>query len=204
MRFSLVPREEAFFDDFNTQAELIVQSSHVLRDLCEDWTDHAKKVERISELEHQSDEIVHTVVIRLNKTFVTPVDREDIHAITSKLDDILDFIQGVATRMELFKINHPTPQSVELAKVLERSAETVLKGVKQLPTFVDVTPLRKEMQVLEKDGDRLYRMALADLFDTGDPIHIIKWREIYEMFETAIDSCEDVYDVLEGVVLKHA
>lgn len=204
MRFSLLPREEAFFDDFNTQAELIVQSAHVLRDLCEDWSDHDKKVALISELEHQSDEIVHTVVVRLNKTFVTPVDREDIHAITSKLDDILDFIQGVSTRMDLFRIEKPTPESSELAKVLVQATEVVLEGVKQLPSFTDVTPQRKHMQALEKQGDRLYRTALADLFDTGDPIHIIKWKEIYEMFETAIDSCEDVYDVLEGVVLKHA
>lgn len=204
MRFSLLPREEAFFDDFNTQAELIVQSAHVLRELCEDWSDHDKKVARISELEHQSDEIVHTVVVRLNKTFVTPVDREDIHAITSKLDDILDFIQGVSTRMDLFKIEKPTSESLELAKVLVKAAEVVLEGVKQLPSFKDVTPQRKQMQALEKLGDQLYRTALADLFDTGDPIHIIKWKEIYEMFETAIDSCEDVYDVLEGVVLKHA
>lgn len=204
MRFSLLPREEAFFDDFNTQADLILQSAHLLRELCLDWSAHEEKVRRISELEHQSDEVVHAVVIRLNKTFVTPVDREDIHAITSKLDDILDFIQGVSTRMELFKIDVPTPQSIELADVLVKSATAVLEGVKQLPSFADVTPLRKQMQTLEKEGDRLYRLALANLFETGDPIHIIKWKEIYEMFETAIDSCEDVYDVLEGVVLKHA
>lgn len=204
MRFSLLPREDKFFDDFMQQADLILQSARTLREVCEDWNGHGDKIKLISELEHQSDEIVHTVVVRLNKTFVTPVDREDIHAITSDLDDILDFIHGVAIRLDLFKIDQPTPQSVALSKVLERSAEIVKEGVKELPTFHDITPLRKQMQTLEKEGDAVYRKALADLFDTGDAINIIKWKEIYDNFETAIDSCEDVFDVLEGVVLKHA
>jgi predicted phosphate transport protein (TIGR00153 family) len=204
MRFSLLPKEEAFFNDFNHQADLIVQSARLLREVCEEWESHADKVKRITELEHQSDEIVHTVVIRLNKTFVTPVDREDIHAITSNLDDILDFIHGCAIRMDLFKIGRPTEQSIDLARVLEKSAEVVLAGVKQLPGFSDITPLRLQMQTLEKEGDAIYRKALADLFDTADPVAIIKWKELYDNFETAIDSCEDVFDVLEGVVLKHA
>jgi predicted phosphate transport protein (TIGR00153 family) len=204
MRFSLLPREDKFFEDFNTQADLIAQSARVLREICEDWSDHEAKVKHISELEHLSDEIVHTVVVRLNKTFVTPVDREDIHAITSDLDDILDYIHGCAIRMNLFKIDKPTPQAIELSRVLEKSTEVVVQGVKALPTFSDIGPLTKQIQTLEKEGDAIYRKALADLFDTGDPIFIIKWKEIYDNFETAIDSCEDVYDVLEGVVLKHA
>ena len=203
MRFSILPREDRFFEDFNQQAELIVRSARVLRHLCEDWADHENRIKMINELEHESDEIVHTVVVRLNKTFVTPLDREDIHAITTGLDDILDFIQGSAVRMGLFKIGEPTAASLELSKCLEQSAETVLAGVNILPTFQDISSLRLKMQTLEKEGDRIHRKALADLFDSGDPMFVIKWKEIYENFETAIDSCEDVFDVLEGVVLKH-
>lgn len=204
MRFSLLPREDKFFEDFTTQADLILQSARALREVCENWDGHQARFDLITELEHQSDEIVHSIVVRLNKTFVTPVDREDIHLITSDLDDILDYIHGSAVRMNLFKIVQPTQQSIDLSRVLEKSAQVVLEGVKLLPSFADISPLKMQMQTLEKEGDAIYRKALADLFDTGDPMFVIKWKEIYDNFETAIDSCEDVYDVLEGVVLKHA
>lgn len=204
MKFSLLPREETFFEDFNEQARLILESARALRESCEDWSCHDDRFNRITEFEHQSDDIVHAVVMRLNKTFVTPVDREDVHVITSDLDDVLDLIHGVAVRMSLFKIDKPTQQSVELAHALEKSVETVVDGVRRLPTFTDITTLRKQMQTLEREGDAIYRKSLADLFDNTDPMFVLKWKEIYDIFESAIDSCEDVFDVLESVVIKHA
>lgn len=205
MRFSLLPQEEKFFDDFNQQADLIVEAASTLRELTEHWDARGDKIKRVHQLEHECDEIVHNVVIRLNKTFVTPIDREDIHGLASALDDVLDFIQGVVVRMELFHIAVPTPQCIELARLCEQSARVIQKGVRILPSFKDITPLRVEMHDFETQADHTYRKALADLFHDGaDPLEVIKWKDIYEMIETAVDKCEDVFDVIEAIVLKHA
>ncbi|MBM3463863.1 MAG: DUF47 domain-containing protein, partial [Armatimonadetes bacterium] len=190
MRFSLIPQEEKFFEDFNTQAQLINKGAQLLREFVEDWSANKGHVEEINLIEHECDQIVHSVIVRLNKTFVTPVDREDIHSLASTLDDVLDYIQGAAVRMELFRIQTPTNECIELARTLEKATEVLLKGLQLLPTFGDISVLRKELHAFEKQGDKLYRQALADLFENRpDPLDVIKWKDIYEIIETAIDKC---------------
>lgn len=205
MRFNIVPQEGKFFESLNEHADIIVEGARTLRLLLDDWGSREVNLRRLVDLEHAADAIIHDLEVRLNRTFVTPVDREDIHELASHLDDIIDCILGSAVHMNLYKIGAPTEACCELAEVLEKSVAVIKKGVELLPTFKDVTPLRKEMQQYEKQGDQIYRRALAELFVNGsDPLFVIKWKEIYENLETAIDSCEDVYDVLEGIVLKHA
>lgn len=206
MRFSLIPTEEKFFDDFNEQARLIHESALTLHEIVQDWPAKRGLVGRINELEHLCDVVTHGVVIRLNKTFVTPIDREDIHQLAGDLDDVLDLIQGAAVRMELFKIDSTPPEFIELVALLEKATVIIQKGIRQLPTFADISELRVELHNFESEGDRIHRTALAGLFENGkdDPLYVIKWKEIYDIVETAIDRSEDVFDVLEGIVLKHA
>lgn len=205
MRFSIVPQEGKFFESFNEHAAILIEGARTLCSMLEDWGTREESLRHLKDLEHQADAIVHDLEVRLNKTFVTPVDREDIHELAGHLDDIIDSIHGSAVLMDLYRIGAPTPACCELAAILEKSVGVIAKGVEMLPTFKEITPLRKEMQQYEKEGDRIYRGALGQLFvNGGDPLFVIKWKEIYENLETAIDSCEDVYDVLEGIVLKHA
>ncbi len=205
MRLNFAPRNQTFFQLFARQAEVACQTAQAMHDLLTHFVDVPEKVKRVSDLEHQGDELVHDVAMLLNKTFVTPIDREDIHLLSTTLDDVMDFIQGAATRFLLFKIKESTEPAAALARCLVESTAVIQEAIKLLPDFQDVTDLRRRIKELEKQGDQINRGAIADLFDDTKPVlEVIKWKEIYESLEEAVDKCEDAFDIIEAVILKHA
>ncbi|HLC30502.1 MAG TPA: DUF47 family protein [Dehalococcoidia bacterium] len=205
---SLLPRDEQFFDYFEQAARNIVSGAQALADLLDDYQNVERKIERIRELEHVGDTLTHQVWEALHKTFVTPIDREDIATIIERLDDVMDYIDEAALSLQTYRIVQPTQRAQELAHIIVRAATEVEMAIMLLRKRQDlpkILPLTVEINRLENEGDYVFRHALAELFEEGqeDLTSIIKWREIYEHLETAIDRCEDVANALEGVVLKH-
>jgi predicted phosphate transport protein (TIGR00153 family) len=199
--FRLVPREVRFYDLFEQQSQHILRAAGLLRDLLHDFGDLRAKVHAIKEVEHQGE-----VVRRLNTTFITPMDREDIHDLATRLDDVLDYIEAAAERLLVYRIKEPTSPARAMAEVIVRIAEATDRAVRCLrgmdPGFHEHAV---EVNRLENSADNLLRDSLAALFEeSGDPIEIIKWKEIYETMEIVTDRCEDVANVIEGIILKMA
>ncbi len=207
-RFPFIPREHKFFDLFEKSVHNMVKTSQVLKGLVDNWEDIKKSVDEITELEHKGDTIIHQIMAQLNRTFVTPFDREDIAMLAHTLDDVTDFIFAAATRMLIYKIDHSTPRAKELADIIVQATAEVEKAIPQLRHRAELENILVrcvEINRLENMADRVFRSAMAELFtDTKDIAEIIKWREIYEHMESATDRCEDVANVREGVALKHA
>ena len=204
VRFNPFPKENKYFEAFRHHARIINEAAQILKEVATDWEGHEHKVRRITELEHEGDEIVHEVATSLHRTYITPIDREDIHELATKLDNVLDYIHGTAVRMELFSIGSANKTCAALATVLEASTVAIIKGVALLPTFKSLDGPRQEMERLEEESDGIYHQAVADLFEKkADAIFVIKWKELFEMLETAVDLCEDVFDVMDGIVIKH-
>ena len=208
VRFSLIPREEKFFTLFEDSARNMVKTAQGLKELLDNWTSVEAKVAEITELEHEGDSITHEIIAQLNRTFVTPFDREDIQLLAHTMDDIVDFIHAAADAMLIYRIEHPSSRAKELADVIVQGASEVEKTVRLLRNHSGLKNIPEhcvELNRLENMADRIYRAALAELFeDTADLAEVIKWREIYDHMESATDRCEDVANVLEGVALKHA
>ena len=204
--FRLLPREEKFFDLFEQQAGHIVTASRVLEELTLDYPDAKAKAERIRDIEHAGDTLTHEIVRRLNTTFITPIDREDIYAMASRLDDVLDLIDAVADRLLVYKIDRPTDGAIAMAKIIVKAAEETDRAVRSLRTLSPFYHKHAvEVNRLENEADRLLRDQLAALFEgTTDAIEVIKWKELYETMEEVTDRCEDVVNVIEGIVLKMA
>ena len=202
--FKLIPREEAFFELFQQAAQNMIEGSRFLKELMEDFSNPSEKVKRIKDIEHLGDGITHDIVFKLNKTFITPIDREDIHDLASSLDDILDEVDAVADRFLVFKVSKPTEAAINLATILYQSTVAVGSGVDQLcQGNMNMKDCAIQVNSLENEADRVSREAISRLFDEEkDPIAVIKWKEIYETFEKATDSCEDVANVLERIALK--
>jgi len=202
--FNFMPREEDFFSLFQQSSKNVIEGGRLLKELMNDYQDIPAKVSRIKDIEHQGDEITHDIVRRLNMTFITPLDREDIHDLTSALDDILDEIDAVADLFLIYKIPKPTEAAVKLADILYQSSVAVGKGIDQLAEgHLDANHSNIHINSLENEADRLSRNAISTLFDEEkDPITVLKWKEIYESFETGTDCCEDVANVLERIALK--
>jgi hypothetical protein len=204
--FRLLPREEKFFDLFEQQAAHIVSASRVLEELTLDYPDAKTKVERIKDIEHAGDTLTHEIVRRLNTTFLTPIDREDIYALACRLDDVLDLIDAVASRLELYRIEAPTDGCIAMGKIIVKTAEETDRAVRCLRTLSPFYHKHAiEVNRLENEADRLLREQLAALFEGAtDAIEVIKWKELYETMESVTDRCEDVVNVIEGIVLKMA
>ena len=203
--FRLLPRDENFFDLFEQQAGHIVSASRVLEELTLDYPSAQAKVERIRDLEHAGDAITHEVVRRLNTTFVTPIDREDIHSLARTLDDVMDAIDAAASLIPLYKIDRIRPGARELAKVISTSADEVRRALEALEKRSGVLERAVEINRLENEADRIHQRAVGQLFDEErDPVVIIKWKEILDLLEDATDRCEDVANLLENVVVKHS
>ncbi|MGC4116675.1 MAG: DUF47 domain-containing protein [Myxococcales bacterium] len=205
--FTLMPRERVFFDLFEQSAKNVLAGAEAMAALLKDWTDVPAKVKKIKDLEHAGDELTHKSLELLNKTFITPLDREDIHNITTRLDDVLDFIHTAANRMLLYKIAAPTDDARKLGDCLVEASRSVLDAVIKLRDMKDPEGVLKLCIVIhthENTGDRLMADALGALFESQSPIDIIKWKDIYQDLETATDRCEDVANALEAVVLKNA
>ncbi len=204
MIFGLLPKEEAFFDLFKQAAHNVIEGSRLLKELMEDYTNVQQKIERIKEVEHIGDGITHDIALRLNQTFLTPLDREDIHDLASALDDILDAVEAVADRFAIYKITQPTESAIRLGDILHRASVAVGRGVDHIAmSHEEVKEYSVQVNSLENEADRVSRDAISELFEKEtNPIAVIKWKEIYETFEEGTDRCEDVANVIERIVLK--
>lgn len=203
----LLPRDQKFFDLFTASATYSVQAARYLSELLQkDESERGGIADTIKRLERQGDEVTHEVVTRLDRTFITPLDREDIHLLASRLDDITDAIDGIARRSQIFKLGTSPAGAVHLAEVVERAAQQVLDAVRVLGNGRPRTVLAACVAVkrLEEEGDTLYHTWLGRLFDeTTDPVRLMKWKEIYDSLERTLDVAEDVANVLESVAIKH-
>jgi len=204
--FRLVPRDEKFFDLFEQQAVHIVSAARTLAELTQDFGTAEDRARHIKDLEHAGDTLTHEVVRRLNTTFVTPIDREDVYALACRLDDVLDLIDAVAGRLVLYRIGKPTDGCLALAGIIVKAAEETDRAVRCLRTLSPFYHKHAvEVNRLENEADRLLREELAALFEQEtNPIAVIKWKELYETMEAVTDRCEDVVNVIEGIVLKMA
>ncbi len=207
-KFNLAPQEKRFFQLFEASANNMVDTAQALKDMVSTWESIDLRAEHISDLEHKGDSITHEIIALLHRTFVTPFDREDINMLAQTMDDVADLIHSAADDMDLYRVDEPTRQSLELADIILKGSIEIQKAVPLLRRRSDLKEMLKhcvEINRLENVADRVYRQALAELFnEETEPIQVIKWREIYQHLETATDRCEDVANVLEGVALKHA
>jgi len=202
----LLKKDSDFFDIFDQIGKNIVATSERLVELFENFENLPDKVKAINDLEHENDLITHDLIRRLNKTFITPIDREDIMALGSRMDDVIDLMWVAAERVQIFKIQEPTTESLALARTLKSSAELVYKALTHLrrKKYSFIQDICIEIHGLENQNDRIFHEALGKMFDEiKDPITIIKWKEIYEDLETATDRCEDVANIFESIVLKY-
>ena len=204
--FSFMPRETGFFDLFEQASGNVVEAGQCLKNLMSNFEDTDKQIQHIKDLEHKGDGLTHDLFFKLNKTFITPMDREDIHALASALDDILDEIDSAAELFRVFKIEQPTPTACKLAEILHQSAQEVGKGISLLrDKNWDIKDCAIKVNSLENEADRVSLEAISALFEEEpDPKMVMKWKEIYETFERGTDSCEDVVNVLERITLKNA
>ncbi|MBI2082491.1 MAG: DUF47 domain-containing protein [Deltaproteobacteria bacterium] len=205
----LFPKNIQFFDLFERAANNMLHGAKLLEDFVQDFKDVERKLRAIEDAEHAGDQITHDTIEMLNKTFITPIDREDIHELASELDDILDLIFGAANRMVLYKIGQPTDGMKKVSALLARSVEEVSKGVLRLRNYSKnpqmILAQCIEVNRIENEADEATRVAIASLFEKErDPIRLIKEKEILETLELATDRCEDVANVLEGIILKNA
>ena len=203
--FSLIPRDQAFFQMFQKAAHNMIEGSRLLKEMMEDYRNPMEQARRIKDVEHIGDGITHEIARKLNQTFITPIDREDIHGLASALDDILDLVEAVADRFVVFKVAKPTETAIKLANMLYQSAVAVGAGVDLLgKSHGDMSEYSVRVNSLENEADRLMRDAVSALFEQErDPIEVIKWKEIYENFEEGTDRCEDVSNILERIAFKH-
>ena len=201
------PKETDFFGMFEKAALNLHNGAALLVEMMEDFSTSEAKAKAIYDVEQEGDMLTHEVMRRLNKTFLTPIDREDIHALVSRLDDVLDLIWASADRATLFKLKESTPEAVELSKTILRTTEIITKALSNLKDkeYSYIQEHCIEINRLENAADKIYREALVKLFnDVKDPILVIKWKDVYEHLEDATDTCEDVANILESIVLKHA
>jgi uncharacterized protein len=198
------PKEREFFDLFEEAGANIVRASELLERMLEHWPDHAELAREVVVCEQEGDRITHDIIQRLNSTFVTPIDREDIYALASALDDIVDFIEEVSDFLGLYRIEASMDKATEMGRILHQSARAIAGAIPRLRTFKDIRHYTVEVNRLENDGDRVLREALASLFERGiDPMLVIRWKDIFERLEDAIDSTESVANILEGIVIKN-
>jgi predicted phosphate transport protein (TIGR00153 family) len=204
--FGLIPKDDKFFAMFREMSYNIIEGAELLKDMLDNFTDPAVSQRRIKEIEHKGDTITHEIIKKLNKSFITPFDREDIYALSSALDDILDLIDASAQRVVMYNVEKPTPESKELAFLILKSCQVIDKIVAVLGGKLEpISAYCIEVNALENEADRVCREAISRLFDEEkDPIQLIKWKEIYETLETTTDKCEDAANILESVVVKNA
>lgn len=201
----LIPRDAKFFDMFAEMASNLGDGARLLKQTLDDFKDVEIRVQQLKDIEHRGDDMTHNVLTRLNQTFITPFDREDIYRLASSMDDILDFTYSAGVRLVMYKITSAPEAASKLADVLVRQCDQVLNAVKGLEKHDRVLEYCVEINRLENEADQISRSAIAALFEKEkDPISLIKLKELYEVLETATDKAEDAANVLEGVVLKSA
>jgi len=199
------PREREFFDLFEEAGKNIVRAAALLERMLDTWPDERELAREVRDCEHEGDRITHDIIQRLNSTFVTPIDREDIYALASEMDDIVDFIEEVADFLALYRIEAPMEQAQQLARILTEASRHIAGAIPRLRTFRDIRHYTVEINRLENEGDRVVRQALASPFERGiAPMRVRRWKDIFERLEDAIDACETTANILEGIVIKNA
>jgi predicted phosphate transport protein (TIGR00153 family) len=202
---ALAQREKIYFELFEEAAHNLLRSAELLERLLFDYPDNKSLAKDIRDCEHEGDRITHEILDRLNHTVLPPIDREDVLGLTSALDDIVDFIEEVADYLGLYKIEAPMDQAIKLAEVLHQAARQIDEAVPRLRAFNDISSQTVEINRLENEGDRIVREAIASLFDGGiDPMVVIRWKDLFERLEDAIDAAEHVAHILEGIVIKNS
>jgi len=208
MLFNLIPKEFNFFELFEKQAGFALQASRYFKELTQKGTVDDEAVAKIGEIEHQGDEAAHDIINQLNKTFITPFDREDIHTLAKELDNVTDMINTIVSRLKVYKITRTDKNLVEFASIIEESVKAVtvaIKGMHNMKNSKAISEACVEINRLENVGDSMRDKVLAELFETGkDPITVIKWKEIYQDAETVLDICEDVAHVVSSIMVKQA
>jgi len=206
--FTLFPQKSVIFDLFEKSVRNVHEGAKALKDLFENYTDVPSKVQKIKDLEHAGDDVTHHILDHLAKTFITPLDRDDIHHIAQRLDDVLDRMDVAANRMLLFNIPKPTEEAKELSQILVKSTALLIEAISNLRNLKNSHTILEcclEIHTQENEGDRLMQQAIGRLFvEAGDAKEIIKWKDIYQILESATDRCEDVADVLHTIIVKHA
>jgi len=198
------PKEREFFDLFEEAGNNCLLAAGLLEKMLAQWPDHGELGREVVICVQEGDRITHDIIQRLNQTFVTPFDREDIIALASGLDDIVDFIEEVADFLSLYRIEAPMDQALEMARVLHEATRAIAQAIPRLRTLKDVHHYTVEVNRLENEGDRMLRSALASLFEQGiDPMMVIRWKDIFERLEDGIDSTEKTANILEGIVIKN-
>lgn len=204
--FGLIPKDEKFFVLFKEMTTTIIEGAQLLKDMMDRFENPPLSQKTIKDVEHKADHLTHDIIRKLNKSFVTPLDREDIYALSAALDDILDLIDATAQRFVMYNIEKPTQEAKELAFLILKSCQTLDKAVALLGGKLEpIAEYCMEVNSLENEADRVYREAVSRLFDEEkDPIQLIKWKELYETLEKVTDKCEDAANILESVVVKNA
>jgi predicted phosphate transport protein (TIGR00153 family) len=204
--FGLIPKEEKFFQMFQEMGNIIVAGAQELKKMLDDYADPAASQKTIKDIEHRGDHQTHEIIRKLNTSFITPFDREDIYALAGALDDILDLIDGSAQRFVMYNVESSTPEARELAFLILKGAEAINRALHVIGGKLEpIAEYCVEVNALENEADRVCREAVSRLFDEEkDPIQLIKWKEIYETLEKATDKCEDAANILESVVVKNA
>jgi predicted phosphate transport protein (TIGR00153 family) len=204
MAFRLIPREEKFYTDFQALADELKRGAALLESMLAPERPVWDKADEIKEVEHKCDVLTHEVIQRLNRTFVTPLDREDIHALARSLDDVMDAIDAAATLVRLYRLESVRFGARELARIVTACTDQVRLAVGAMESQKGMTPHAVEVNRLENEADRIHQQAVSRLFDDEkDPILVMKWKEALDFLEDATDRCEDVANVLEGVMVKH-
>jgi predicted phosphate transport protein (TIGR00153 family) len=200
----LVPRDRQYFDLFEEAAGNLLRAADLLDQMLSSFPEHGDIAREILICEQEGDRITHDIIRRLNETFVTPIDREDILALAGALDDIVDYTEEVADYLGLYKVEAPMEQSLQLARILHEACRQLNAAMPRLRGFDDMSHYIIEVHRLENDGDRVVREAMAALFDTGvDPMVVIRWKDIFERQESAIDATEHAANILESIVIKN-
>jgi uncharacterized protein len=204
-RFSLLPRDRTFFDLFIEAGQNTVQAARLLDQMMHQWPEEAGLSREILKAEQEGDRITHDIIQRLNSTFVTPIDREDIYGLATQMDDIVDFTEEAADFLGLYKIEAPMSQAGALTVVLVAACEQLAAGLEHLRDFKDLDRYWIEIHRLENEGDRISRDAVASLFSNGiDPMVVIRWKDMFAVLENAIDATETAAQILEGIVIKNS
>jgi predicted phosphate transport protein (TIGR00153 family) len=203
----LIPKEEKFFDLFEELVNKIEEGGEMFLDMVQHYEYSDPKISKLKELEHEADIITHRTYDKMHKTFLTPIDREDIHDLVNKMDSIMDMVEASATRMLLYKIKEPAQEVIDQAVILNKAIKklkTIIYAMRNMKNAKMIIEHCVEIHTLENEGDLVMRMTMARLFEREkDPIELIKWKEIFERIEESIDICEDVSNIVEGIVLKH-
>jgi len=206
MKLRFFPRDQKFFTLFRQDAANLKTGILALQELVDNYEDVEKKYQHIKDIEHQGDMITHDIFTKLRETFITPLDREDIHGLASGLDDVLDCIEGVASRMNYFKVPKPTPEMKKLVEILNQAVHQIASAIDNMETLGRVDAFCKQINILEYEADVVCREAIADLFEKTQKVEqlkdLIKFKEIYGRLEIAADRCEDVANIIEGIIVK--